>query len=329
MPNTTTRRSYVNNAPRTTLTGAITNTATSVPVASLTGWPGSYPYLAVLEANTVNEEIVLVTSAVGTTLTVTRAQDGTAGVSHLGGATLDHGIVRQDVDESNAHTSATSGVHGVAGAVVGTTDTQTLTSKTLTSPVINGGQANNLTALTTTAGATIGTTLAVTGNETVGGTLAVTGQVTAPTKVAANEMIQVSFTAQLGMSGSTQIWVQNATTTDYNTLGVAALTGSYAAVTIPAGKGGKYRVSGQVCVTTTTGRVRAAITTNDVNNMYLATSLGSNGVSTTMVPIGPRVITLNAGDIVKLAVFASQSGNFDITTGTSGNDTFLLIERLG
>lgn len=47
------------------------------------------------------------------------------------------------------HTSASSGVHGVTGSVVGTTDSQTLTNKTLTSPNINGGDINLGTASNT------------------------------------------------------------------------------------------------------------------------------------------------------------------------------------
>jgi len=43
-----------------------------------------------------------------------------------------------------------SGVHGVVGAVVGTTDAQTLSGKTLTSPVLNTGVSG--TALATTVG---------------------------------------------------------------------------------------------------------------------------------------------------------------------------------
>jgi hypothetical protein len=44
--------------------------------------------------------------------------------------------------EMQAHLNSTTGAHGVTGAIVGTTDTQTLSGKTLTSPTIDDPKLN-------------------------------------------------------------------------------------------------------------------------------------------------------------------------------------------
>jgi hypothetical protein len=131
------RRNYTNNAPITTLIANVTASDAAINVASLAGFPGSYPYTVVIDADTAAAEVVLVTSASGTVAAVTRGFDGTSAVSHLNGATFGHVGTAIDFNEANAHVNATSGVHGVASTLVGTTDTQTLTNKTLTSPTVN------------------------------------------------------------------------------------------------------------------------------------------------------------------------------------------------
>lgn len=132
-----TGQQYATNVPQTTLTGSVNAVATSLSVASSASWPAT-PFTAVLDIGTSTQEPVDVTAVVGTTWTVTRNIDGTTGFSHAIGATVTHADIGRDFREARTHMDASTGIHGVTGAVVGTTDSQTLTNKSLTSPTFTG-----------------------------------------------------------------------------------------------------------------------------------------------------------------------------------------------
>lgn len=96
------RRYYSSTAVATTLSASANNSTTSITVTALSGYPAQFPYTAIIDPDTASEEVVTVTAASGTTLTVTRGVDGTSGVSHNAGAVFRHGVSARDFDEANA-----------------------------------------------------------------------------------------------------------------------------------------------------------------------------------------------------------------------------------
>lgn len=97
----------------------------------------SFPYPILLDWGGTAQEVMNVTARPSsTTFTAIRAQDGTTAVAHPIGTSVYHGVSAREFNEANAHINASAGVHGITGSVVGTTDTQTMSGKTLTAPVI-------------------------------------------------------------------------------------------------------------------------------------------------------------------------------------------------
>ena len=161
-------RKYSSRAQQTTLASAITSTASSMTVVSGGGaklmggktLTGSETYTVVIDPDTSLEEILDVTVySSGDTLTISRGRDGSTAQAHSAGAVIRHMVIGRDLQEANDHSEASTNVHGITGSVVGTTDSQTLSGKILTTPTINGATiTGTVTSSATITGGTVNPT---------------------------------------------------------------------------------------------------------------------------------------------------------------------------
>ena len=100
-------KKYSSISVETTLAAGISNSATSMIVASGTGSAlmggvtlaaGNVDTFTVaLDVDTQNEEIVYVTNVSGDSLTIVRAQAGTSAISHTAGASVKHVLSSADL----------------------------------------------------------------------------------------------------------------------------------------------------------------------------------------------------------------------------------------
>ena len=343
-----TTRKYSSRSQQTTLSAALTSSAGTTTVVSGSTLAGGVTisagetFTVVIDPDTALEEIVDITAISGNTLTITRAIDGSSGVAHSAGAVVRHMAMGRDYREANTHIEATTG-HGATGAVVGTTNTQTLTNKTLTSPTITGTGAiagtftGNLTGNVTgnvsgTSGSTTGNAATATALAT-GRTISLTGDVTGTTG-SFNGTGDVTMTAVIGTGVIVNADINASAAIDKTKISGTAVTvadtGSITSTMIldgtilnadinSAAAIDKTKISGTAVTAADTGTVTSTMIANDtiVNaNINTSAQIAYSKINATNSIVNADINASAAIDKTKISGTAITAGDTGTVTST-------------
>ena len=142
-------RKYSSISVETTLASGISNSATSMTVATGAGAAllggvtlssGNIDTFSVaIDPDTINEEIVFITANSSDTFTIVRGQSGTSAITHSGGATVKHVFVSEALNAFEA----------------GLNETIPLNNQTGTTYTLVAGDAGDLVTLTNGAAITL------------------------------------------------------------------------------------------------------------------------------------------------------------------------------
>ena len=155
---------YSNNA-FSTLSGGITNSATSISVASVATFPSitgsNHMYLSIIGSSYV--EIVKVTNVAGTTLTCVRAQDGTTGTAANSGDRIElrvtTAMLTDAITDSNA--DAFKNITDGSNIIVADSTSDTLTITGTGGTTVTNTPGTDTITVNSTAGVSAGFSIAM------------------------------------------------------------------------------------------------------------------------------------------------------------------------
>ena len=304
-----TTRKYSSRSQQTSLTANINSSVTTITVLSASALLGGLTisagetYTVVIDPDTALEEIVDIYSpsvnpVTVNTLTVVRGVEAAGvGQAHSAGAKVRHMAIGRDFREANEHIKNVTTAHGVTGAVVGTTNTQTLTNKTLTSPTITGTGAIAGTFTGNLTGNVTGSSGSTTGNAATATTLATardfqivgdveasaqsfngSGNITLTTSISTGAIVNADINASAAID-KTKISGTALTLADTGTVtSTMILDGTIVNADINAAAAiDKTKISGTAITAGDTGTVTSAMIANDtIIDADINTSAGIN-----------------------------------------------------